>query len=49
MPVMILENPKFNRVKIFGQTGDLIKRGLIVDGKGNPVTAKEVFVSPGKY
>ncbi len=49
MPVLILENPKLNRVKIFGQTGDLVKRKLIVDGEGKPLTSKQVFVSPGKY
>lgn len=48
-PVLILENPKFNRVKIFGQHQGLMRPGLIVDGKGNPVPKKFIYLSPEKY
>jgi len=49
IPILILENPTYNRVKIFGQHVGLLNQGLIVDGNGEPVSANKVFISPEKY
>lgn len=49
IPVMVLENPVFNRVKIFGQHVDLLRHGLIVDGKGKPVDKRFLYISPEGY
>ncbi|MFK5894876.1 MAG: hypothetical protein QM504_16780 [Pseudomonadota bacterium] len=49
LPVLILDNPKFNRVKIFGQHTDLIKHNLIKDIDGKPVKPKYLFISPLGY
>jgi len=49
LPVMILERPDFNRVKIFGQHQGLKRKGLIVDSEGSPVKMTSVFISPLGY
>lgn len=49
LPVMVLENPVFNRVKIFGQHANLFQQNLIVDGEGRPANSKDVFIWPEKY
>jgi hypothetical protein len=49
LPVLILESPRFNRVKIFGQHDDLFKHKLIRNAKGDEVSPKHVHVSPVDY
>ena len=49
IPALILENPKFNRVKFFGQHINLLHHKLIVDGAGKPVERKHLFISPEHY
>ena len=49
LPVLILENPKFNRVKMFGLHSNYIKHGLIRGIDGKPVNKKYLFLSPETY
>lgn len=49
LPVIVLENPKFNRLKIFGQHAGVFRLGLIHDGEGTKVSNKDVFVTPEGY
>lgn len=49
IPIIILENPSFNRLKIFGQHTDPLRTKLILDAKGKPVSSKHVFLSPDRY
>jgi len=44
MPVMVLDNPKFNRLKIYGDHVGLIKHSLIVDANKKPVNAKYIHL-----
>ncbi|MFK5892049.1 MAG: hypothetical protein QM504_02385 [Pseudomonadota bacterium] len=46
MPVMVLENPKFNRVKMFGDYDGLLRHGLIVDGKNRPISSRYINIGP---
>lgn len=49
VPVLVLEDPKFNRVKIYGQHVGLFDSKLVVDGAGRPVRRADVFISPEVY
>lgn len=49
LPVLVLDDPKFNRVKIFGQHTNLIKHGLIRGADSKPVNKNYVFISPEGY
>ena len=49
IPVLILEKPEFNRVKIYGQHVGLLRQRLIVDGNNRPISADKVFINPEKY
>ncbi len=46
IPALVLEDPTFNRIKIFGQHVGLIDQGLIVDSNKKPVSRNKVFISP---
>jgi hypothetical protein len=49
IPALVLENPKFNRVKIFGQHAGILDHNLIRDSKGHPVDRKFFYLSPDTY
>lgn len=49
IPVLMLKNPKYNRVKIFGQHLGLMSNNLIVDDNGMPVLKEYLFISPDYY
>ncbi len=44
MPAIILENPKFNRLRVLGEHVGLMKQGLIVDGDKKTVDSKYIHI-----
>lgn len=49
IPMMVLEKPEFNRVKIYGQHVGLSENGLIIDGTGKSVNRNHIYISPNYY